>query len=46
VRDGNSRYQAGSMATSKGFTGQYNDSLTALSPTLFISRKKQEASKG
>ncbi len=27
---GSSRYQAGSMATSKGFTGQYNDSLTGL----------------
>src|SRR5579885_1994491 len=27
---GSSRYQAGSMATSKGFTGQYNDNLTGL----------------
>ena len=27
---GNSRYQSGSMVTSKGFTGQYNDSLTGL----------------
>ncbi len=27
---GTSRYQAGSMATSKGFTGQYNDNLTGL----------------
>ncbi len=27
---GTNRYQAGSMATSKGFTGQYNDSLTGL----------------
>jgi RHS repeat-associated protein len=27
---GNNRDQAGSMATSKGFTGQYNDSLTGL----------------
>ena len=27
---GNNRYQSGSMATSKGYTGQYNDSLSGL----------------